>query len=412
MTDESLSSSPHDHAPTRTLNYTPLPEINRSQLLDALEMAARPIHLGNNAKTAIAATTAAVEQSSVSSISIEEMAGLLVEASHNDDKRITTMKETTARRNNSLNHQQNNRKSPSSIMGLIAISILLSFLMCESLLGLLILSQQEVRSILQQYVHDVAVARMVVWRFKNSIVVKSESNTIGANIITDNNNGEVDSNNMVILDTMREIALGDVDLDAGFNDYIMTNDGDDSDELELEPPSHRDIDTCGELTRLESVVEIGFTKLTYSGGVSSDNALEEKAVDSLCGEVWSATNAIMRSSKYQSNTSIEPRKIVQQIRSSGTRSCDELTAQSELQVLTSLAFEAQSCLGGAGLSYLSVDNLDYERLRMSTKIFTELSRIETSNADVRAGLGTSLLIQGIFYDEIISMIMSKPQFCR
>jgi hypothetical protein len=67
-----------------------------------------------------------------------------------------------------------------------------------------------------------------------------------------------------------------------------------------------------------------------------------------------------------------------------------------------LAFEAQSCLGGAGLSYLSVDNLDYERLRMSTKIFTELSRIETSNADVRAGLGTSLLIQGIFYDEIIS----------
>ena len=394
VTDESLRT-PQYPTPTRTLYHTPLPENNRSQLLDALEMAARPLHVGS-ATTRDFAT--AVERPSASSISIEEMA-TLVEASNND-KRITAMKEMAARRNDSINHQRNDsigslssaRKLSTSIMGLFALSIILSFLMCESLLGVLVFSQQDVRSKFQQYVHDVAVARMVG--------VKSERNTIDANIITDNNN-EVDLNNMVVIDTKGEIALGDVDSDAGINDYNMTYD-DDSDELEVETPSHRDIDPIGELTRLESVLELGNTKLTYSGRVSSDYALERKSVDSLCGEVWSATNAIMRSSKYQSNTSIEPREIVQQIRSSGTRSCDELTAQSELQVLKSLAFEAQSCLGGAGLSFLSVDDLDYERLRMSTKIFTELSRIETSNADVRAGLGTSLLIQGIFYEEIIS----------
>ena len=393
VTDESLRT-PHDPTPTRTLYHTPLSENNRSQLLDALEMAARPLHVGS-ATTRDFAT--AVDQPSASSISIEEMAAL-VEASHND-KRITAMKEMAARRNDSINHQRNDsigslssaRKLSTSIMGLFALSIILSFLMCESLLGVLVFSQQEVRSKFQQYVHDVAVAR-IVW-------IKSERNTIDANIITDNNN-EVHSNALII-DTKREIALVNVDSDAEINDYNMTYD-DDSDELEVEPPSHRDIDPIGELARLESVLELGNTKLTYSGRVSSDYALERKSVDSLCGEVWSATNAIMRSSKYQSNTSIEPREIVQQIRSSGTRSCDELTAQSELQVLKSLAFEAQSCLGGAGLSFLSVDDLDYERLRMSTKIFTELSRIETSNADVRAGLGTSLLIQGIFYEEIIS----------
>jgi len=394
VTDESFVRTPHDPTPTRTLYHAPLPENNRSQLSDALEMAARPLHVGS-------ATTGdfamAVEQPSASSISIEEMAAL-VEASHND-KRITAMKEMAARRNDSINHQRNDsigslssaRKLSTSIMGLFALSIILSFLMCESLLGVLVFSQQDVRSKFQQYVHDVAVARMV-W-------VKSERNTIDANIITDNNN-EVHSN-VLIIDTKREIALVNVDSDAGINDYNMTYD-DDSDELEVEPPSHRDIDPIGELARLESVLELGNTKLTYSGRVSSDYALERKSVDSLCGEVWSATNAIMRSSKYQRNTSIEPREIVQRIRSSGTRSCDELTAQSELQVLKSLAFEAQSCLGGAGLSFLSVDDLDYERLRMSTKIFTELSRIETSNADVRAGLGTSLLIQGIYYEEIIS----------
>lgn len=360
VTNESLYT-PHGPTPTRTLNYTPLPENNRSHLLDALEMAARPSHSVNEVQSNV---STAVEQPSASSS----------KALYTSLDRQASSPHSTPRRTTKI--------------GLFGLFILLSFLMCESLLGVLILSQQEVRSILRQYVHDFVVARMV-WNVKDTDVVKSESYTLDS-YITDNNN-EVDST-MFVVDQKREIeTLVDVD--------SLADDGNNY-ELELKPPSQRNIDPYGELPRLESALEMGFKKLIFSGDVL-DKTLERKAVDSLCGKVWSATNAIMRSAKYLSNSSVETREIIQQIRSSGTTSHDDLSPESELQALKSLAFEAQSCLGGAGLSFLSLDEIDNDWLRMSTKIFSELSSTEPSNADVRAGLGTSLLIQGLFYQDAV-----------
>lgn len=63
-----------------------------------------------------------------------------------------------------------------------------------------------------------------------------------------------------------------------------------------------------------------------------------------------------------------------------------------------LAMDAQRCLGGVGLAFLSRD-VDFESVMKSRDVFESLSLVDPYNVDVRAGLGTSLLILGITQDD-------------
>ena len=138
---------------------------------------------------------------------------------------------------------------------------------------------------------------------------------------------------------------------------------------------------------LQSKLEEGFAKMRgiddeLRGVDAKLRGSRRKSVESLCGDVWEVANDMVTSS--DSNVDVA-------IVSKGT--------QSAVEEYNSLALDAQHCLGGAGLAFLDKDDIDSTRLGVSTQVFDRLSVIEPHDADVRAGLGTALLIQGIFHHD-------------
>ena len=138
---------------------------------------------------------------------------------------------------------------------------------------------------------------------------------------------------------------------------------------------------------LQSKLEEGFAKMrgiddALRGVDAKLRGSRRKSVESLCGDVWEVANDMVTSS--DSNVDVA-------IVSKGT--------QSAVEEYNSLALDAQHCLGGAGLAFLDKDDIDSTRLWVSTQVFDRLSVIEPHDADVRAGLGTALLIQGIFHHD-------------
>ena len=139
---------------------------------------------------------------------------------------------------------------------------------------------------------------------------------------------------------------------------------------------------------LQSKLEEGFAKMRgiddeLRGVDAKLRGSRRKSVESLCGDVWEVANDMVTSSS-ESNVDVA-------IVSKGT--------QSAVEEYNSLALDAQHCLGGAGLAFLDKDDIDSTRLWVSTQVFDRLSVIEPHDADVRAGLGTALLIQGIFHHD-------------
>jgi hypothetical protein len=128
-----------------------------------------------------------------------------------------------------------------------------------------------------------------------------------------------------------------------------------------------DIKPYEELTRLQSALEEGFANLRHSG-VESRGKSNRQTVDSLCGDVWVAANEMLYS-KYLNNSAVSS-SIIKLIGPS-EMSFDE-SQESEFNSLRSMALDAQHCLGGSGMAFLSADSLDYARLRVTTKVFDEL----------------------------------------
>ena len=138
---------------------------------------------------------------------------------------------------------------------------------------------------------------------------------------------------------------------------------------------------------LQSKLEEGFAKMRgiddeLRGVDAKLRGSRRKSVESLCGDVWEVANDMVTSS--DSNVDVA-------IVSKGT--------QSAVEEYNSLALDAQHCLAGAGLAFLDKDDIDSTRLWVSTQVCDRLSVIEPHDADVRAGLGTALLIQGIFHHD-------------
>ena len=147
---------------------------------------------------------------------------------------------------------------------------------------------------------------------------------------------------------------------------------------------------------LQSKLEEGFAKMRgiddeLRGVDAKLRGSRRKSVESLCGDVWEVANDMVTSS--ESNVVDGNVKTVEPIVSKG------VTSQSAVDEYNSLALDAQHCLGAAGLAFLEKDDIDSTRLGVSTQVFDRLSVIEPYDADVRAGLGTALLIQGIFHHD-------------
>ena len=165
----------------------------------------------------------------------------------------------------------------------------------------------------------------------------------------------------------------------------------------------REVDAnTGELRRLQSMLDEGFEKLRHRGTKNNDNDMNnnnrnipeskddneeysQKNVDSICGNVWVAANAMLSAAaaaESQTNAKEEVTAANANANAAASTSSgggDEITLGTFSEIETnpwrSLALGAQHCLGGAGLAFLSRDNVDSARLRVSTKVFDRLVSI-------------------------------------
>mmetsp|Transcript_9649 Transcript_9649/g.14314 ORF Transcript_9649/g.14314 Transcript_9649/m.14314 type:complete len:564 (+) Transcript_9649:89-1780(+) len=213
---------------------------------------------------------------------------------------------------------------------------------------------------------------------------------VGDGLVTtgDNNNSAVEMVNLIVDDVAHQEQEQEV--------AIFDNEGEETDEEnEVVPPptiedvveegsdgvaDHEqaeiennegeveDIDvTKSQIVAMESMLKDALKKM--NDGSNKDG---KKAVETLCLTVWSrGVEALSLSNENDDQDN------------------DSLNA---------LAVDAQRCLGGAELAFLTKD-VNIDSVRKSRVIFESLSDVDPDNASVRAGLGTSLLILGVMKED-------------
>eukprot|EP00571_Detonula_confervacea_P015912 CAMPEP_0172302994 /NCGR_PEP_ID=MMETSP1058-20130122/4607_1 /TAXON_ID=83371 /ORGANISM="Detonula confervacea, Strain CCMP 353" /LENGTH=622 /DNA_ID=CAMNT_0013013669 /DNA_START=16 /DNA_END=1884 /DNA_ORIENTATION=- len=384
------STPPRHHMPiTPDVRRSPEPPALMNALKEAA-MAARPSRPPSTKDG-----DAELPQASYSS-SIEAMAAH-VEASHSTKKRNSRKKSTPLKlkkersRSDSGSGSRSHRKSstkkapqaqagsrksappgPQSKIWLIAIPILLPFLVCETFLWLL------------------------VFRFKDAISTGEMVSMGGPDISMDSIFQEdIGEEVREIIEESEIIISGADSVDSpSVEDDDFTQEGETDEEEPQE--GETSIEPNGELMRLHSMLEEGFAKLRGSV-LESNEESKRKSVESLCGSVWVAANEMLSSESLDSSGASRDGNS-ELVGSSGEMTLEDFS-QSVSSSWKSLALDAQHCLGGAGLAFLTEEDVDSDRLRVSTKVFDRLLYVEPYNPDVRAGLGTSLLIQGIFHHD-------------
>mmetsp|Transcript_12513 Transcript_12513/g.27171 ORF Transcript_12513/g.27171 Transcript_12513/m.27171 type:complete len:451 (-) Transcript_12513:23-1375(-) len=251
-------------------------------------------------------------------------------------------------------------------MSIAATVLILPFVICEAFLGILVFCFRESVSALLPVV--VTIPESDTMHLTNDLVTKENMSDASAAAF---NNKESPH------DAEGESADADVESDPSYADESLVPEAMETlDEAELE------------LKNLRSMLEQGFSYLTSTSDVDYDT------VDALCGQVWIRASEILvhnTSTKLKSDWGV-------------AKSHDaslELLSNSPPSQYKTLALDAQRCLGGSGLSAMTPDTINLERLKLSTKIFDRLSIIEPLDAAIRAGLGTALLLQGIFYYDYV-----------
>jgi hypothetical protein len=139
-------------------------------------------------------------------------------------------------------------------------------------------------------------------------------------------------------------------------------------EIENDDVEVEDIDvTKSQILAMESMLKDALKKI--NDGSNKDG---KKAVETLCLTVWS--------------------------RGVEALSVPNENDDQDNDTLNALAVDAQRCLGGAELAFLTKD-VNIDSVRKSRVIFESLSDVDPDNANVRAGLGTSLLILGVMKED-------------
>jgi len=203
----------------------------------------------------------------------------------------------------------------------------------------------------------------------------------------DNNNSAVEMVNLIVDDVAhqeqeQEVAIFDNEGEAAdeenevvppptIEDVEEGSDGvadheqaeNENNDVEVE-----DVDvTKSQILAMESMLKDALKKI--NDGSNKDG---KKAVETLCLTVWSRgveALSLPNENDDQDNDS-----------------------------LNALAVDAQRCLGGAELAFLTKD-VNINSVRKSRVIFESLSDVDPDNANVRAGLGTSLLILGVMKED-------------
>ena len=169
---------------------------------------------------------------------------------------------------------------------------------------------------------------------------------------------QADENEEVVVDSADDAVLGvggssDADNDRG---YTIVNEGNSGGEI---VDNNNNIEKFEEFKKLQSMLEDGFDGLRASIFHKGGESNTRKSVESTCGNVWVLAN------EYMSNND--------RASSSSSSNDDRNSIESMVPISwESLALDAQHCLGGAGLAFLDKNDLDMERLRLSTQVFDRL----------------------------------------
>jgi hypothetical protein len=121
------------------------------------------------------------------------------------------------------------------------------------------------------------------------------------------------------------------------------------------------------IVSMESMLKDALSQ--FNGGFN--NSKGKESAETLCGAVW--------------NRAVEALSL-------STNNDDDDDGNSD--TMRALAMDAQCCLGGAGLAFLSRE-VDIDSVIKSRGVFESLSLVDSHRAEVRAGLGTALLILGV-----------------
>lgn len=159
-------------------------------------------------------------------------------------------------------------------------------------------------------------------------------------------------------DVRDSVSLGSRSSDIETDDvYIIMNERNSQGEND-------NIYQFAEFKKMQLLLEEGFDGLKIPI-MKKDGQLDRKSVESTCGNVWVIANDHMNSGGANSDIETEP---------TFTRELFTKDSPSDLVSISweSLALDAQNCLGGAGLAFLDKNDLDMERLRLSTQIFDRL----------------------------------------
>ena len=170
-------------------------------------------------------------------------------------------------------------------------------------------------------------------------------------------------------DAEGESADATVEVDPSYPDELLvpeTIETSYSDELPV-PEAMETLDEAElEFRSLRSTLEKGLSYLTSTADVDYDT------VDALCGKVWIRASEIL---VYDIPTESKSDWGV------AAKSHDaslELLSNSPSSPYKTLALDAQRCLGGSGLSAMTPDTMNLDRLKLSTKIFDRLVSLSRS----------------------------------
>ncbi len=376
------STPPRSNSQTTPAAAAVTPEPSSSPetpaLVSALQMAARPNNSEGNKDATKATEPAAPSYTS----SIEAMAAH-VERSHSEKKRSPRKSKLRSRRSGGSTSSNSrsplgSRKSLSANkapqagrkvvhssaskkkgLWLIAIPILASFLVCETFLWLL------------------------VFRFRESLVTGEVVLMSPPDVHKSNAGVRNEASSSVF---QQEIAEEEKETEGSIVEQInVTEEAINESESspthngvshEEEPAQENAVEVVDEeLLKLQSMLEEGFSALRGSASSQAVGGFTQESVESLCGNVWVAANEIVSSKTDDTNNTsggAEARgdMVVEAVVSG------ELTPETSSQSMSdpwkSLALDAQHCLGGAGLTFLTKDDIDSARLRISTKVFDRL----------------------------------------
>ncbi|KAK1740722.1 hypothetical protein QTG54_008817 [Skeletonema marinoi] len=213
---------------------------------------------------------------------------------------------------------------------------------------------------------------------------------VGDGLVTtgDNNNSAVEMVNLIVDDVAHQEQEQEV--------AIFDNEGEETDEENevIPPPTIEDVVEEGS----DGVADHEQAEIENNEGEVEDIDVTKSQIVAMESMLKDALKKMNDGSNKDGKKAVETLCLTVWSRGVEALSLPNENDDQDNDSLNALAVDAQRCLGGAELAFLTKD-VNIDSVRKSRVIFESLSDVDPDNANVRAGLGTSLLILGVMKED-------------